>query len=401
MALVKTFSEQLADILEILKTAPTPASVSELVLFIKKRIHDIDPQLLAVAVDTFCLRREASQKLGSWAALGFFSSTLLPQASRLAFASYRASYFHGCEHVLEIGTGTGSDTAALAKVAKQVTTLEIDPIRAQLAKQNLEIQGINNVNLLVGSLSDVKHSLHFANFDGLYADPARRLADGTRIKDPTLYSPPLSDLLTLPINGIGAIKMSPGLFLQTPPSGWIRQFLGFEQECLEQTLWRDTTIVDCSVKLVDTGEYWAPPATPSDSAPVYAEEIGRFFYEAHGVINRSLHLEYFFGQYGIHRLAPTVAYGTSNGHTPGSRLLTSYSVLSAFPFSRRQLHNTLRKLQWSSRTEFKKRAFDGDLESIRSDMKLPQHSNNSPFGTVFFFKWNKKNWVVLGTRNDG
>lgn len=397
---MKTFSEQLAPILELLKAAPPHSSTSELMLFLKKRVENIRPEILAVAVDTFHLRQEASRKLGSWASDGFFSSTLLPQASRITFASYRASYFNGCNHILEIGTGTGSDTASLARVAKQVTTLEIDPVRAELAKQNLEIQGIKNVNLLVGSLSALKSSLRFQDFDGLYADPARRLLDGTRIKDPKLYSPPLEDLLTLPIEGVGAIKISPGLFLQTPPRGWVRQFLGFEQECLEQTLWKNTTIADCSTKLVDTGEYWAPPSTAPTTRPAYAQEIGRFFYEAHGVVNRSLHLEDFFAQFGINRIAPSIAYGTSNTHASTSRLLTSYSVLCSFPFSRKELHNTLRRLQWSSRTEFKKRGFDGDLDSIRSEMKLPLHTNTALFGAVFFFKWNKKTWVVLGTRND-
>ena len=109
---MKTFSEQLAPILELLKAAPPHSSTSELMLFLKKRVENIRPEILAVAVDTFHLRQEASRKLGSWASDGFFSSTLLPQASRITFASYRASYFNGCNHILEIGTGTGSDTAS-------------------------------------------------------------------------------------------------------------------------------------------------------------------------------------------------------------------------------------------------------------------------------------------------
>lgn len=400
MGPVETISEQLAAILELLNAAPQSSSTSDLVLFLKKRIQDVKPELVSVAVDTFRLRKEAPHKLGPWASQGFFCSTLLPQASRAAFATYRASFFSACNHVLEIGTGTGSDTAALARAAKKVTTIEIDPVRAALAEHNLKIRGIRNVSLQVGSLADLKKSINLSEFDGLYADPARRLSDGTRIKDPALYSPPLADLLALPIDGTCAIKISPGLFLQTLPSGWTRQFLGFEQECLEQTLWRNSPIIDASVKLVDTGEHWAPNKEVP-TASNFAKEIKRFFYEAHGVVNRSLRLDDFFQESGIQKIGPNVAYGTSDTCAPDSRLLASYTVVSAFPFSRKQLHNTLHRLQWSSRTEFKKRAFEGDVESIRSEMKLPKHHNNGLFGTVFLFKWDKKNWVVLGTRNNG
>lgn len=399
MAFVKPSTEQLNTILGLLERAPSSSNPSDLVLFLKKHDLAIDPEVVSIAIDTFRLRGEAVQKLGSWASQGFFSSTLLPQASRLAFATYRASFFKGCDHVLEIGTGTGSDTAALACVAKHVTTIELDPVRAALAKQNLDLQGIENVTMLVGSLRELKESITFSDFDGLYADPARRLPNGTRIKDPALYSPSLDDLLALPIEGISAIKISPGLFLQSSPEGWVRQFLGFEQECLEQTLWKNVPITDSSIKLVDTGEDWAPSITTNVAHP-YPHVVGSYFYEAHGVVNRSLHLDNFFGELGIQRVAPHVAYGTSDTIIPSSRLVTCYSVLYSFPFSRKKLSKTLHQLQWSSRTEFKKRSFAGDIESIRSAMNLPGHSNDAPFGTIFFFTWDKKNWVVLGTRNE-
>jgi len=57
------------------------------------------------------------------------------------------------ENVLEIGTGTGYSTALLAQLAQHVTSVEIVPELAALAKQNLQQLAVNNVTLCVGDAS--------------------------------------------------------------------------------------------------------------------------------------------------------------------------------------------------------------------------------------------------------
>ncbi len=56
----------------------------------------------------------------------------------------------GAERVLEIGTGSGYQTAVLAEVAARVFTIEIVPQLAQRAKQTLEELGYRNVDFHVG-----------------------------------------------------------------------------------------------------------------------------------------------------------------------------------------------------------------------------------------------------------
>jgi protein-L-isoaspartate(D-aspartate) O-methyltransferase len=55
------------------------------------------------------------------------------------------------ETVLEIGTGTGYMAALLAHRAAKVTTVEINPETAELAKKNLANAGIHNVTVEVGN----------------------------------------------------------------------------------------------------------------------------------------------------------------------------------------------------------------------------------------------------------
>jgi protein-L-isoaspartate(D-aspartate) O-methyltransferase len=54
------------------------------------------------------------------------------------------------EHVLEVGTGLGFQTALLAHLAADVVSIEMWPDLARQARRNLLRQGIRNVELRVG-----------------------------------------------------------------------------------------------------------------------------------------------------------------------------------------------------------------------------------------------------------
>ncbi len=52
--------------------------------------------------------------------------------------------------VLEIGTGTGYLTACMAKLARHVDSVDINPALTEIAEKNLSELGIHNVNLSTG-----------------------------------------------------------------------------------------------------------------------------------------------------------------------------------------------------------------------------------------------------------
>ena len=56
----------------------------------------------------------------------------------------------GREHVLEVGTGLGFQTALLARLAADVVSVEMRPDIARQARGNLVRQGVRNVELRVG-----------------------------------------------------------------------------------------------------------------------------------------------------------------------------------------------------------------------------------------------------------
>lgn len=56
----------------------------------------------------------------------------------------------GDEHVLEVGTGLGFQTALLARLAGDVVSIDVWPDLVEQARQNLDRQGVGNVILLAG-----------------------------------------------------------------------------------------------------------------------------------------------------------------------------------------------------------------------------------------------------------
>jgi len=64
--------------------------------------------------------------------------------------SIQALQLKGTEKVLEIGTGSGYQTALLAAIVPQVFSIERMPVLLEQARQALKAAGVNNVSLLLG-----------------------------------------------------------------------------------------------------------------------------------------------------------------------------------------------------------------------------------------------------------
>lgn len=76
----------------------------------------------------------------------------------------------GDEHVLEVGTGLGFQTALLARLADDVVSIERWPDMVEQARRNLAGRAIRNVRLLVGDGSLGAPEL--APFDGIIVSAA-------------------------------------------------------------------------------------------------------------------------------------------------------------------------------------------------------------------------------------
>jgi protein-L-isoaspartate(D-aspartate) O-methyltransferase len=73
--------------------------------------------------------------------------TTQPSLSALMIEALSLS---GSEHVLEVGTGLGFQTALLTRLAADVVSVEMRPDMARRARENLTRHGVRNVDLRVG-----------------------------------------------------------------------------------------------------------------------------------------------------------------------------------------------------------------------------------------------------------
>lgn len=77
--------------------------------------------------------------------IGFGQTISQPYIVALMISELRLM---GNEHVLEIGTGCGYQTAVLSQLVEDVITMEIVPALAQRAAKSLDQLGLNNVSVL-------------------------------------------------------------------------------------------------------------------------------------------------------------------------------------------------------------------------------------------------------------
>jgi protein-L-isoaspartate(D-aspartate) O-methyltransferase len=117
-------------------------------------------------------------------------------------ASLQALHLNGSESVLEVGTGSGYQTALLAVLGRVVYTIERHAMLARGAEQVLQKLGFNNVTVIVGDGSNGLKQ--FAPYDSILVSAAAptipkslldQLAEGGRMVIPV--GPPHAQELQL------------------------------------------------------------------------------------------------------------------------------------------------------------------------------------------------------------
>ncbi|MDC0357449.1 methyltransferase domain-containing protein [Oligoflexia bacterium] len=382
---------------------------SATVLSLKKKHPDLPSEKVSEAVGIVLAQSSALKKdLGAWAQAGLFTKQGLEQATHPAIADHHAHQFAGLQHVLEICTGAGFDTAALARVATQVTSIEADPQLAQMAEHNLKLQGVENCKIIVGKAEAALGNLDLNQFDGIWCDPSRRDKEGRRVKASAYYSPSLDFFFNLPFEGLMGIKVSPGLRLPETPRGWIKEWVGYKHECREQLLWhstagQDAAIQDNTVTLVASAEslvsQWRPQYDSSDPqvAPLSAVE-GAYLIEPHKALVRCDAMGSFFQEHTFALLDEQIAYGVCSTPPASSSFYTVFKIIEAFPFNLKQLNQRLRALEWDRLSEVKKRGFPETTDALRKKIAFAPQSSTSVAGTVIVTRLQDKHHLFLTRR---
>ncbi|MCS6808219.1 MAG: hypothetical protein RML40_06245 [Bacteroidota bacterium] len=358
----------------------------------------------------FVLCRQIARSYGDWTQKGFFTRQALEQATTPSIAQYHAERFGRCKHVLEICTGSAFDTVALAQRSERVTTLEANEYLAAMARYNLALQGITNVQVLCGHAEEICAKLDMGEFDGLWSDPSRRTPFGERVYAPKDYMPSLDWLQSLPIRGPKGIKISPIIDCNSRylTGGWRREWIGINNECREQVLWsgveectdRTATLVTSTMPLY-AYESWAPSIMQHQANVWGGDERslrGMFLLEPHAALIRAGYLSIFFAERECMMLDERIAYGLSRILLPRSPWYQAFEIIEAMPFRYEHVRECLKELGWGDRIEIKKRGFPVLPEEIRAKLKLSKDISAASDGVLICTRKTHRHIALLARR---
>ena len=182
-------------------------------------------------VTTLRLRQKATAKFPRHAADMLFTEAGLQQASNPLVREYRAGSVHSAS-VLDLCCGIGADSLAFAAAGRQVTGLDIEPVRIAIARHNAGVMGLT----ATFQLADIRASIP-TGYDCIFYDPGRRDQQGRRIHHVERYQPPLSLAKDFHAREI-IVKLSPAVDLhQLKAYGGQVEFISVNGNLTEALLW--------------------------------------------------------------------------------------------------------------------------------------------------------------------
>lgn len=339
-----------------------PASVT---LSLKKKAPNLELKLLRACIET-AIGRVKLSKRGDWIKEGLFSSIGIAQATHPIIASHHAKRLSGFNLVAEVGCSLGFDTAALCRTNKKVIAIELDLIAASFAEYNLSLQGISNVDFIVGEGISVLQTL---KFDAVWSDPARRDDKGNRLKNPEEYKPSVPKLIAAIGDKPFGIKIS-SVAMGVSYDKVSREWIGFDDELTEQILWKGISVSQDTVTFPEYGESWS---TQNDvegdkildfpSAPFILIEPHAAFVGS-GVWNKYLESK------GLSAVEKSEAFGISKDVLEKSPFYRQFRIDSVLPLRISDIQEFVDDKQIGKSVEIKKKGISENPDEIRRKLKL-------------------------------
>lgn len=354
----------------LLSTLPPYDEQQAMALSEKLRRDGFDADLVAAALTQSRLRAKAHAKLGEFADGMLFTPAGLEQATRLVVAARHARRYTaaGVQRVADLTSGIGADAMAFAGVGLRVLAVDADETTAALA----------TVNLRHFPEAEVRHGdglavdLAAEGVDGVYADPARRTAGGSRVFDPAAYAPPLDAVLALreQVPALG-LKLGPGVPHAALPEDAEAQWVSVDGDVVELGLWFGPLAPEGpgrSALLLGGagGSAVLRAGADHDHPPVGA--VGAYLYEPDGAVIRAGLVAEAAAEVQGRLLDRTIAYVTSDA-LHATPYATAYRVLDQMPFGLKRLRAYLRERSVGSLT-IKKRGTAVVPEQLRRQLDL-------------------------------
>src|SRR4051794_40648843 len=291
----------------------------------------------------------------------YFTREGLEQATRAAVARHRAARVAlGGPSVVDLTCGIGADLVAFARTGLTTAGIDLDPLRADLARANLAALGLGGA-VEVGDAT----TLNVAPFATAYADPTRRSARGRSFHRDD-GSPPWTFVESL-LAGRACVKVAPGIPRSVISDGVEAEWVSDQGEVREGVLW-SPSLATVSRRATVIGRGGLATLTDEDDPGADVGPVGAFLYEPDGaVIRAGLVTAVAAGVQG-HLLDRRIAYvsGDAAYRSPFAR---SYRIVEELPYREKQLRAALRERRVGTLT-IKKRGVDVAPELLRQRLAL-------------------------------
>lgn len=340
------------------EVADRAGTESDLALGTRLR-RDHAPELVAAAVAQNHLRGRARAKIGADAARMYFTHDALEQATRASVADARARRLKtsGVGAVVDLGCGIGGDLVAFARAGMRVRGVELDPVRAAVARANLAALGLGG-EIIEADLGDVAP----ASDEVPFLDPARRDGRG-RVFDPAAMTPSwgvVSRFLTRP----AVVKTLPGLPHGLVPEGVEAQWVSDHGDLVEACLWgpglatapRRATALPSGAELLGFGD------------PGEVGDVGRWLHEPDDSVIRAGLVGELATRIDGRLVDPHLAYVTTD-EPRTDPLARSFRVVEELPYREKPMRAALVAHDVGTLT-IKKRGVDVVPEQLVKRLKL-------------------------------
>lgn len=323
---------------------------------------DASAEHVAAALTQADLRRRGVAKFGADASRMYFTPDGLEQATRAPVAQHRAARLAAAQvaTAIDLGCGIGGDLVAIAGAGITAAGIDLDPVRVEVARANLEALGIGGA-VSVADATAVDHS----GFDVAFADPARRSARGRSFAVDD-WTPPWPFVESL-LRRTSCVKVAPGIPHDLVPDDVEAEWVSDHGEVKEAALWSGRLATTRRRATVIGGGGLAT-LTDEDDAPAEVVAVGEFLYEPDGAVIRAGLVTAVAAGVGGGLVDEHIAYVTADSafRTPFAR---SYRVLEELPYKEKQLRAALRERN-VGRLTIKKRGVDVVPEELRKRLAL-------------------------------
>ena len=320
------------------------------------------PEHVAAALTQVELRRRATEKFGDLAARMYFTPEGLEQSTRHRVAAHRAARVHAASAstLIDLGCGIGGDLVAFAGAGITCAGVDVDPVRVEVARANLEALGLGGAVTVADATT-----IDTTPFDVAYADPARRSPRG-RSFDVDDWTPPWSFVESL-LTRDSCVKVAPGIPHDLVPDGVEAEWVSDHREVKEAVLWSGR-LATTRRRATVLGDGGLATLTDEDDPGAPAGELADFLYEPDGAVIRAGLVTAVAAGVGGHLVDEHIAYVTSGDsfRTPFAR---GYRVLEELPFREKHLRAALHERR-IGRLTIKKRGVSVVPDELRKRLAL-------------------------------